>query len=264
MELKTAIVRGRFSVQRHLKELARSGRNSSVPSFRPIAPPPGWPTFPPSAEVRAFCWQGARVGGQGLVHFHRSSRRATLIQFYDHGDGVPRSAPLVLKTLRDHRPGSGPSLAVYDIYATLPERFTLQNFQFEAGRFTLDFNCSGERVSLLRWSPADVILAECGGGLEQLAGKMDLRPPAAAVENLLRKEDAVEWQWYVKDIRKRLSALWRRSAGDSISALRIWHRSRANRILAVNAEAVSDYATFERICRDYGIIQKEKASAIQG
>ena len=204
------------------------------------------------------------MGGQGLVHFCRTSRQATLIQFYDHGDGVSASAPQVLETLRDHRPGSGPSLAVYDIYATLPKRFTLQNFQFEAGRFTLDFTCSGEIVSLLRWSPADVILAECGGNLEQWAAKGDLLPPAASMENVQRGEDAVEWQWDVKPVRRGRPAFWRRSAAGSVSALRIWHRSPVNRILAVRAEALADYATFERICRDYGIIQKEKARAIQG
>ena len=255
MELKTALVRGRFSVQRHLKKLARSGRNGGVPSLIPIPMPSGWPTFPPPAEVSAFRWQGVRVGGQGLVHSCRTSNRVTLIQFYDHGDGVSPSAPQILKTLRDYQPGTGPSLAVYDIYATLPERFALGKFQFEAGRFTLDFNCSEEKVTLLRWSPADVILAECGGDLAQLAGKMDLLPPPAVVENVQPGRDAVQWQWPGKAIRKGLATLWRRSAGDTVSALRIWHRLRANRILAVQGEALADGATFERICHDYGIIQ---------
>jgi len=263
MELKTAVIRGHFSLPRHLKQLARMGRNKGVPSLQPMPIPPEWPAFPPDAQVGAFSWQGPRVGGQGLVHFCRNRRRATLIQFYDHGEGVSCSAALVLKTFRDHGPDADPSLAVYDIRATLPKRFTLRQFQFEAGRFSLRFDHSGEGVTLLRWSPADVMLAGCGGDLKRLAGKMGLLPPAAAMEAYRYVEDAVEWQWRVKDLRRGLRALWRRSAPDSLNALRIWHRSRANRILAVRVEGLADQATFERICRSYGIVQKEEALPFQ-
>ncbi len=263
MELKTAVIRGRFSLPRHLKQLARVGRSGGVPSLQPTSMPPEWETFPPSAQVRAFSWQGARVGGQGLVHFCPSCRRATLLQFYDHGDGVSRSAPMILKTFRDHGGDFNPSLAVYDIRATLPERFTLRQFRFEAGRFSLSFDHSRESVTLLRWSPADVMLTGCGGGLKRLAGKLDLLPPAAVIEAHRHAGDAVEWQWRVQDLRRGLRALWRRPASDAVSALRIWHLPWANRILAVRAEALADYATFERICRSYGIVQKEKAVTIQ-
>jgi hypothetical protein len=264
MELKTAVIRGRFSLPRHLKQLARMGRSEGIGSLQSMPMPPEWPAFPPDAQVSAFRWQGSRVGGRGLVHFCRRRHRATLIQFYDHGEGVSCSAPLVLKTFRDHGRDADPSLAVYDIRATLPKRFTLRQFQFEAGRFALRFDHSGERVTLLRWSPADVLLAGCGGDLKRLAARLDLLPPAAAMEDHRHVGDAVEWQWRVKDLRRGLRALWQRPAPDALNALRIWHRSRANRILAVRGEALADQATFERICRSYGIVQKEEAIAFQG
>jgi len=263
LELKTALIRGRFSLQGHLKQLMRSGRNSGLPALQPIPMPSGWPSFPSDAQVQAFRWQSLRVGGVGLVHYARNCRRATLIQFYDHGDGLS-SAPHVLKTFRDHVPGAGPSFAVYDICATLPERFALKHFQFNAGCFTLDFSHARESVTLLRWSPADVILADCGGDLACLAGKMDVLPPIAQKEAHRRVDDAIEWQWRSKKDRRRLRPFWGQPPPDTVSALRIWHRPNANRILAVRAEALADQATFERICRSYGIIQKEKTAFIPG
>jgi len=264
LELKTALIRGRFSFQRHMKQLMPSRRSSGRPSLQPIPIPSDWPAFSHEARVQTFRWQGLRMGGVGLVHYCRSCRRATLIQFYDHGDGVLSSAPHVLKTFRDHGPGSGPSFAVYDIRGTLPERFVLQRFQFDAGCFTLNFSHSRERVALLRWSPANVMLAGCGGELACLAEQMALLPPAAPQGAHQPVDGGLEWQWRAKTVRGRLRAWGGPPAPDKVNALRIWHRPRANRILGVRAEALPEYATFERICRSYGIIQKEKAAFIQG
>lgn len=263
LELKTALIRGRFSLQGHLKQLVRSGRNSGRPALQPIPMPSDWPSFPPDAQVQAFRWQSLRVRGIGLLHYARNRRRATIIQFYDHGDGLS-SAPHVLKTFRDHDPGAGPSFAVYDICATLPERFVLQHFQFDAGCFTLNFSHAGESVTLLRWSPADVMLAGCGGDLACLAEKMDVLPQIPPKKAHRCVDDALEWQWRSKTVRRRLTAFWGRASSGTVGALRIWHRPHANRILAVRAEALADQATFERICRSYGIIQKEKTASIQG
>ena len=264
LELKTALIRGRFSAQRHLKRLARSGNPGGAPSLETIPLPSEWPAFPPPALVSAFAWQGARMGGKGLVHFCRTCRRATLIQFFDHGDRSAAEIPRVLTSFRDHGLESGPSFAVYDIQATLPDHFDLQQFRFEAGRFTLVFRQARETVTLWRWSPASVVLAGCGGNLEGLVQKDGLLPPDIAVEAHRPAENGVQWQWRGSRLQYGLRSLFRPRTPLAHNALRIWHRPRENRILAVRAEALSDPTTFERICHSYGIIPKESPVPVTG
>jgi len=264
LELKTARIRGRFSAERHLKQLARPGKHGVAPVLERISPPPEWLVFPPTSVVSAFTWQGPRLEGRGLVHFCRTCRRATLIQFYGHGDrGLPEIPP-VLKSFRDHGLGSGPSLAVYDIQATLPEHFDLQEFRFEAGRFALVFRHGRETVSLWRWSPADVLLAGCGGDLEGLARKDGLLPSRAAIEPGRPAKNGVQWQWRGNRLGDGLRRLFTPRTPLAYNALRVWHRLRANRILAVRAEALSDRAAFDRICNSYGIIPEENPAPVAG
>lgn len=265
LELKTALIRGRFSPQRHLKRLARSGQQGGRPSLEPISPPPEWPAFPPTVLVSAFAWQGARVGGKGLVHFCQTCRRATLIQFFDHGDRGVSEIPPVLKSFRDHGRESGPSFAVYDIQATLPETYALQQFRFEAGRFTLVFGQARKTVTLWRWSPANIVLAECGGRLEGLVKKDGLLPPKAAIDDgPPAAENGMQWHWRGSRFYGGLRRLFRPHAPEAHNALRVWHSPRDNRILAVRAEALPDRATFDRICHSYGIIPKESTAPVAG
>lgn len=268
LELKTALIRGRFSPQRHLRRLARAGRPGGAPSLEPMAFPPEWPAFPPTALVSAFAWQGVRMGGRGLVHFCRPCRRATMVQFFDQGGRGLAEIPQILHSFRDHGdhgPGSGPTFAVYDIQATLPERFALQQFRFEAGCFTLVFGHRRETVTLWRWSPADVVLARCGGRLEEMVQNASLLPPRVTVDDPCPAHDGgLQWQWRGNAWRGSLGRLLRPQAPGTRNALRVWHRPRDNRILAVRGEAVSDDATFERICRSYGIIPQEKPALVAG
>lgn len=252
LELKTATIRGRFSFQRHLKQLARSGHKRSSPQLKLTSRPPAWPQFPANAEVQTFTWQGAHIGGQGLLVYCHHCHRATLIQFFAHGDGGRDAIPRVLASFKDHDTQPAPTLAVYDIQATLPERFSLTRFQFDAGRFELVYGHSRETVTLWRWSPANVILERCGKKLDRVVRDNGLLPPAVLVEDGRPRDRAMEWQWQPKDYRSRLRTFFGKRTQRPGHALRIWHRPDTNRILAVRAEGIKTFNAFDRICTSYG------------
>ncbi len=250
MELKTAPIRGRFSFPRHLKQLTRSGLNPSPPPVKQIPPPAEWPDFPPEAELACFSWKGDHLSGQGLLYYCRQCCRATLLQFYDPvGDMAPR----VLASFKDHDTQSGPTFAVYDIAAVLPEAYRLTRFAFNAGRFELVFSHAGAVVTLWRWSPADVLLARAKGHLTPIVQANGLLPAVAAQDPGHPVEQGLEWRWPNSSWRNRLGRL-RTASAPPVNALRIWHRPDANRILAVGAEGVAEGDIFDRICRSYGII----------
>lgn len=254
LELKTATIRGRFSFQRHLKQLVPSRNKRSAPRFTLTALPPEWPPFPATAEVQAFTWQGASIGGQGVLVYCHHCRRATLIQFFDHNDGGLAAIPQVLASFKDHDRPPEPTFAVYDIQATLPARFTLTRFQFAAGRFELIFSHSREVVTLWRWSPADLILERCGQQLARMVQDNALLPPAATLEDRQPIAGGMAWQWSTKQYRNRLRQFFGHHPSPPVHALRIWHRPATNRILAVRVEEMATVKAFDRICRSYGNI----------
>jgi len=255
LEIKTAVIRGRFSFRRHLNQLARQG-GKRLPLDMPLASPAAhWPEFPAEARVQTFAWQAGQVCAKGLLYYCRRCRRATLIQFFDQGRNA---IPLVLPTFRDHAHPSGPTIAIYDIQATLPARFGLTRFRFDAGQFEIVFGHSREIASLWRWSPADILLERQGGCLDRFARSNGLLPAAAAAG--VPRHEGREWLW-----REKAGPSWRNlllnSPRSSHHALRIWYRQDANRLLAVKTENIDHEEEFERICRNYGIISENKATA---
>jgi hypothetical protein len=252
MELKTARVRGRFSFRRHLKQLARSARTPLPTPLQQIPPPAGWPEFPPEARVASFGWQNDRQMGTGLLYYCRHCRRATLLQFY--GRDTAAAAARVLASFDDHGTRPGPTVAVYDIQAVLPDDYRLTRFEFNAGRFELAFRHAKAVVTLWRWSPADVMLKRTGGHLAPIVRDNRLLPAVDIAACGRPVDQGMEWRWQNSSWRRRLRALWKPPPPPPVNALRIWHRPDANRLLGVRAEGADGWDVFERICRSYGIL----------
>ena len=230
-------------------------RGGSRLAVDPASLPDDWPTFPETASVQAFRWQEATIGGRGLLHFCGECRRATLLRFYADGNRLPAEVPSVLASFRDHGLNSGPSLAVYDIIATLPGRLPLSAFQFDAGRFTIDFGrAGGERVTLWRLSPAKLLPQRHANDLSAIARFNGLLPSngRAAADQAI--EDGLQWRWRPRGASQRLKAFFRGRRAPAGSILRIWHPRPTNRLLAVRAEGLGGDEDFERICEAYGVL----------
>ncbi len=249
MEFKTAIVRGRFSFRRHLKQL----ETASSLRLKRVDMPVAWRSHLNGFHARAFTWQGPRLGGDGLLIYCPACRRATLLQFFRNGGAVVDAVVSVLASFSDHGTAPRPTLAVYDIQATVPLALSLKRFRFDSGRFELVYGDRRRLLTLWRWSPADAALRHHNDSLPDFARFNGL--PADADPSAPSREvnQGVEWCWPLRRTwRNRLPLRFRRRLPPA--AFRIWHRPAVNRILAVRADGQMDYDLFTEICRDYEIV----------
>lgn len=248
LEFKTAIVKGRFSFRRHLKHLEQT----SPLRLRRTDLPAAWGAHLMAFQTQAFSWQGPRLAGDGLVIYCPECRRATLMQFYRTGQAPAEVVPL-LASFDDHGPGRRPTVAVYDIQATVPARLPLMRHRFDSGRFELVFGDRRRQLTLGRWSPADAALRHHNDSLLDFARRNGLPRGYDLPMSPRTLDRGLEWRWPVRRawhdrlpqrLRPRLAPI----------ALRIWHRPEANRILAARADGGLDYELFADVCRGYEIL----------
>ncbi len=251
LEFKTAVIRGRFSFRRQLKQLAR---NSSL-RLEPSDLPPTWRPLLKAFHTSGFRWQGPRLGGDGLVIHCPVCRRATLLQFYRTGGAQTQAQLKVLGSFDDHGAARRPSLAVYDIQATVPEHLPLVRFRFESGRFELVFGDRRSQLTLWRWSPADTALRHHGDSLLAFARRNGLPAGAFSSEPGRSFSRGLEWRWPSarRRWRERLPPPFRRRLAPN--AFRIWHRQASNRILAARGDGLIDYDIFREVCRSYATVR---------
>ena len=248
LEFKTALVKGHFSFRRHLKRLEQT----SPLRLRPTELPVGWQPFLAAFQTQAFSWQGPRLAGDGLMIYCPECRRATLMQFFRNTQ-TPSAVETVLAAFDDHGSGRRPTVAVYDIQVSVPDIMPLERFRFDSGAFELVFGAGDKRLTLWRWSPADVALRQHGDALLNFA-KHSALAPRASLSTLPRPlTRGLEWRWPPRrSWRDRLPSSIKRRLSPAF--LRIWHRQKANRILAARGDGKMDYATFAEICRSYEIL----------
>jgi hypothetical protein len=248
LEFKTALVKGRFSFRRHLKQLEQTSplrlQRTDLPAL--------WRSHLKAFQTQAFSWQGPRLAGDGLVIYCPDCRRATLMQFYRTGPARSEITP-VLASFDDHGPERRPTVAVYDIQVTVPGVLPLKRFRFDSGRFELVFGDRRRQLTLWRWSPADVALRPHNTSLLSFARQNGLLSGSDRPMAPQTLAQGLEWCWPARRTwRDRLPSRLKRRLSPAI--LRIWHRKEANRIMAARGDGDLDYATFAEICRSYEII----------
>ncbi len=249
MEFKTAVVRGRFSFRRHIKQLARQ----STLRLETRDLPATWQPLLQAYESRCFRWQGPRLGGDGLILYCPDCRRATLLQFYRVGGAASQDVLTVLGSFDDHGAARRPTVAVYDIQATVPENLPLVRFRFESGRFELLFGDRRRRLTLWRWSPADTALRHHRDSLQVFALRNGFASEAVSAEPTQLGDLGLEWRWPARrGWRDRLSAPLRRGLAPNV--FRIWYCRASNRILAVCGDGQIDYDIFAEVCHSYATV----------
>ena len=120
---------------------------------------PAHPVSSGVCETAGFSWQSTTVTGRGALVYCPECRTTTLVQFFSSGDPIDDAVPgRLLTSFRDHARDETVPWAVYDICARLPSTFRLGKYRFDAGEFELVFGAKKQRLTLLRWSPAEVLL----------------------------------------------------------------------------------------------------------
>ncbi len=248
LEFKTAYIKGRFSFRRHLRRLAQASPLQLHPSELPAA----WRPHLAAFQTQAFNWQGPHQAGRGLLIYCPDCRRATLMQFF-RTPQTPSAITTVLGSFDDHGTARRPTVAVYDIQLTVPDRLSLERFRFDSGRFELVFGGDGRRLTIWRWSPADAALRHHGSSLLNFARRHALPSKSELPSSPRTLPRGLEWHWPIqRSWRNRLPARLRRRLPPA--CLRIWHLQAANRILAVRGDGSWDDSAFAEICRRYEII----------
>ncbi len=257
-ELKWQSVKGRFSHDDHLKKIGAGHWRRKGIEVEAGEPPDHWRDALGRYSARAFRWQGARLGGEGAVLYCAVCRTALLVQFLR--DDIVADKALcsgILASLRDHSSSGGEGRvrwAVYDLRAEVPVAFTLKDYRFHAGEFTLTFDGPGHALlSLHRWGPASMVLAR--QTLDQFVGSrftwIDHR---LAVEMI--KEDGFI---HVEGVRSRLGwVLWlrRMARKPAFHWLHAWRDEARNRILAVDARGSHPlpHQTLEEVSDGYVVV----------
>ena len=234
LEIKWNTVTGAFSHKKHLRRLTTLHGKRDAHLIGEWKIPDRWAQALRRYEISGFSWESATFNGKGMMLYCPECGNATFIQFYHKAAELDVGLTAhILKSFRDHDSRKQNQWAIYDIRARVPKGFELDRYRFEPGNFLLVFLSDGRKISLHRWSPAHVLLAD-----SDLSTFAVSRIPAllgAPMNEISKEPDAVEWQSGMKEtawsrwrsrILKKPSYRW----------IRIWYEEKKNRILAVHAE----------------------------
>jgi len=251
LEVKWGRVKGGFSHQAHLRRLGVLHGRELGKSVKHCPLPIAWEKALGKYEATGFSWRGETIRGMGVLLYCPTCQNATLIQFYQKGVNQQKKIPeRLLASFRDHRQDNEVIWSLFDIRATIPEKFRLVRHRFEAGEFELAFASEGQKITLHRWGPASILLGD--HNLVEFARTVLSHHQGEPYPVTVVGDKTVEWS--VKPSRTRWVPWWSWiRAKSSFQWVRLWHVEGKNRILGVRAEGKKgvDPRFLERICAGY-------------
>lgn len=255
MEVKWGPVKGKFSLRHQLKHLASSQGRPLRASLREERLPAHWGRVLARYESLGFGWQSGALRGRGALLYCPGCRQAILLQFFEAtGQPAVTLAGRVLASFDDHDQRPVTLWSVFDIRFQVPAAYRLDKFRFDAGCYNLCFTNRQSRLTLLRWSPAAVLLDD--GGLEGFEKRSLGWSADPLVEFKQRSPEAMELE---EGPPGRLSARWRRrlQRRPLYRSGRLWHEVEKNRILGARLEGRKpiDAGLLEWICQTYMTVQ---------
>jgi len=247
-----------LSSEPHLKRLIRQFRHRPGVEFREGPVPREWREVLDSFSANAFAWSAADTRGEGALLSCPLCGTVTLVQFLSRLEPVePRLAVEVLRSFRDHSENEMVTWALFGMHAEVPEGFRLEEHRFSPGYYELRFAQGGEKLTLRRWSPANVILR--GRDLRSwFLATMVGNPLASRIfprEGGYRGHAALEGEKGPgSGGLSRVRAFFRRT--DRYGRMRIWHRAHDNQIMGIEVcgPRLPDEARFEEICDHYRVV----------
>lgn len=195
--------------------------------FSPAELPSGWCAALARFPAKGFIWSHHQYSGRGAFLFSPESGLGLFLQTYAAVDEADPRLLALLASLTDHSALAEQPWAMFDIEASLPCRAALSSHQFVPGRFTLTFDLGKDRITLLRFKPATVLLRQ-----QRLH---DFGKPLAGSAVALPLAGCQEVDWILPEHRcSRLRALFRRKP--AVTRLRLRHVEEGNAILGIRAE----------------------------
>ena len=254
MEVKWAPVKGKFKLRTQLKHLVASQGRQLRKSLREEKLPTDWARAIERYDSLGFAWQTNSIGGRGAVLYCPGCRKAVLLQFFETTGQRPfKQADRVLASFDDHTDDRKTFWSVFDIVAEVPANYHLKRFRFEAGSYELSFTNRQSQLTLLRWSPAAVLLKD--GGLEGFEQRCLGLSASQSVRFKKRSPLTVELEYGSPS--GLFPRLYRRLQRHPLySSLRLWHEVDKNRILGVRLEDRQpiEARVLDGICKTYATV----------
>ncbi len=228
LELKWQQIKGALSPERILKQLRKTvGRKESVDKW---IPPGHWQDTLARFNWLGFQWQDGQKSGRGILFYCSHCNQATLLQFYMDHPERDDSCLYLLQTLQDHPAGDMQQWSIYDISFNLPVTAVLQSQEFLTGSYRISFQLDKLFLSLLRFKPAQILLADIG--LSEFGNRLlkNGEQPVAGEEDpwlACWRKQGNRWQ--------RFKTKLRRQQADHFLCLR--HIPEKNVILGVQAKS---------------------------
>jgi hypothetical protein len=253
MEIKWNQVVGRFSSKSYLKRLAAGRGRRMKTRFAAWTPPREWRQVLSPYNIEGFSWEAQDLAGRGVIVYCPTCRTATLMQFFIRMPQAPLDVFAgILAGFRDHR-GDGLRLwSLFDIRATLSERYALVEYAFHPGNFTLVFKDRHQSLTLSRWAPAGVLLN--GSTLAEFASKTLNLAPEGFTPCRVNGCAGVHWQTTAAYVTPGWLGRW--VGAPRFRQDRLWHVGDRNRILGVCLEDrfPADGDPISGICSSYEAI----------
>ncbi|MFZ0612662.1 MAG: hypothetical protein WAM73_10520 [Desulfobacterales bacterium] len=251
LEVKWGPIKGKFSLRNQLKQLAASQGRRLRGSLSVEKLPAHWGRVLARYESLGFAWRSGPLSGRGVLLYCPVCRQAILLQFFETSVRPPfTQADRVLASFDDHDQRPVTLWSVFDIRAQVPAAYRLKKFRFDAGCYDLFFTNRHSRLSLLRWSPAAVLLANGG-----LVGFEKRSLGWSANRNVRLKARSALIMELEEGPPGRLSSRWYRrlQRHPLYRSGRLWHEVEKNRILGVRLEDRKpiDAGVLEEICDTY-------------
>jgi hypothetical protein len=254
MEVKWAPVKGKFKLRTQLKHLVASQGRQLRRSLREEKLPTDWAQAIERYDSLGFAWQTDSIGGRGAVLYCPGCRKAVLLQFFETTGQRPfKQADRVLASFDDHTDDRKTFWSVFDIVAEVPATYHLKRFRFEAGAYELSFTNRQSQLTLLRWSPAAVLLKD--GGLEGFEQRCLGLSANRSVR--VKKRSPLTIELEDGSPSGLFPRLYRRLQRHPLyRSLRLWHEVDKNRILGVRLEDRQpiEARVLDGICKTYATV----------
>jgi hypothetical protein len=250
LELKWNAIKGNFSHNAHLKRLTIQQKTAPKPAVEKWTLPAEWEHALSGFTTSGFSWRSEKSIGRGVILFCPVCRNATLIQFFfKTSDEIAHISQKILESFKDHQDDGQTDWSVFDIQATLPNKFILKHHRFQPGNYALEFSNGKQIIHLMRWAPASAFLKR--QSLFQFAEAVTHMAQADFSSTRVSRYPAVEAylapslknnRWFKRFLLKPVFQLWR-----------FWHLAEKNRILGIKIEdndAIDPHLA-NTICKSY-------------
>lgn len=242
-EIKWQKVQGNFSLQSGLKQLKKTFSKNAHLRIQDLPSSLCEHLF--TDKAAGFQIEHGNALNDGMIAYCAVCKQVILAQWYFNTEENSKLLATIFSSLRDHDDSDKQLLAVYDIRAKLPSQAMLLYHELQPGKYTFRYELGSTFLTLYRFKPAAVILANQSLG-EFGRGLFEQNPTSQG-------EKIASWNYQAKGVG-RLIALLRRKP--TASWMRLWHAPEQNVILGVKAEGkkLTDTGWLEKVCNNFSSI----------